>query len=100
MKYYAVCDVHGPISVRLDAEDDASAVAEFAGLDHQRLIGHARCDAEDDLDIAGADMDEDEFAAALEAAGCQIVRDLAEVINGHTMRAYHEAGGWRLWRAD
>lgn len=96
--YYVVCDVNGPISVLIEAEDEASAVAAFETLDHQRLIDGASSDAEDDLGIAGDDMSEDEFSAALEAAGCECVRDLAEAVNGHSMRAYHEAGGWRLWR--
>lgn len=96
--YYAVCDVNGPISVLIEAEDEAAAVAAFEAMDHQRLIDGASADAEDELDIAGDGMDEDEFATALEAAGCLLVRDLAEVVNGHSLRAYHEAGGWRLWR--
>ena len=63
MGAYAVCNVNGPISVRLDS-------AEGFDPDQARgWIDDARTDAEDDLGIAGEDMTEEEFAQALEAAG-------------------------------
>jgi hypothetical protein len=35
-----------------------------------------------------------------EAAGCESVRDLSPVINGHDMRSYHLADGWMLWKKN
>lgn len=98
--YYAVCDVNGPISVRLDADSLEAALSEFETADTRAWIDGARTDAEDDLDIDGADMDEDQFDAALKAASARPIKDLAEVVNGHTDRQYHIAGGWYLWRHD
>lgn len=98
--YYAVCDVNGPISVRLDAGSLEAALEEFEAADTRAWIDEPRTDAEDDLDIDGADMDEDQFDAALKAASARPIKDLAEVVNGHTGRQYHIAGGWHLWRHD
>lgn len=98
MSYYAVCNVNGPISVRLEAGDEAGALEAFAALDARAAIDEPRLDAEDDLDICGEGMDEDTFDAALRAAGCVPVRDLDE-ISGHDGRAYHLADGWYLWAA-
>lgn len=97
MSYYAVCNVNGPISVRLDAETEEEAQAEFAALDDRAAIDGQSLDAEDDLDIDGADMSEDEFAAALRAAGGEEVRDLTPVHNYHAGTTAHRANGWMLW---
>ena len=61
--YYAICNVNGPISVRLGAVDD------FDSIDQRAAIDEPRMDAEDDLGIAGENMTEDEFAASMKAAG-------------------------------
>ena len=96
--FFAVCNVNGPISKEINAGSIDEAVEQFNAMDAQHLIDSCSTDAEDDLDIENATgMTEDEFAEALEAAGCVSVRDLAEVVNGHSMRAYHVAGGWMLW---
>lgn len=97
--YYAVCNVNGPISKRLDAETAEAAVAEFEAADTQEWIDSASTDAEDDLDIDGTGMDEDDFDAALEAAGATLVDSLSliSVGQGPTQRVAHIANGWALW---
>lgn len=100
MTYYAVCDANGPISVMLDAEDEAGAVADFEALDHQAAIDNASTDAEDALDVCGDGMSEDDFEAALESAGARRVRSLDEVVNAHAGTTAHLAGGWTLWRTE
>jgi hypothetical protein len=99
--FFAVCNVNGPISKEINAESIDDAVSQFAAMDSRYLIDNCSTDAEDDLDIEDAtEMSEDEFAAALEAAGCESVRDLSEVVNGHSMRSYHVADGWMLWKKN
>ena len=97
--YYAVCNVNGPISRRIEADsvEEAASVFEFA--DSQAWIDEPATDAEDDLDIAGDGMTEDEFSDALRAAGARPVRDLSEVMVGpcETARPSHIADGWMLW---
>jgi hypothetical protein len=97
MTYYAVCDAGGPISVRLEETEDA-AIAAFGAGDKRAWIDAASADAEDDLGLDGTGMDEGTFAAALEAAGGEMILDLDEVIAAHAGTVAHLAGGWRLWR--
>jgi class 3 adenylate cyclase len=102
-KYFAVCNVNGPISVELDGESEVEAMASFGLLDGRKAIDVARTDIEDALDIEGAaEMGESDFADALEAAGAEHVRSLAEVVNAHAGTVAHEVGGWSMWavRAD
>ena len=96
--HYLVCFANGPISVGISAVSDESAIALSGDMDLHAPIDAARTDAEDDLDISGADMDESEFAAALRAAGCAHVRDLEPVQTSSPMPT-SVAGGWVLWRA-
>lgn len=96
-RYYAVCNVNGPISVRLEGETEEQVINAFTAADSQAWMDSARTDAEDDLDIDGSEMDETEFAAALEGAGCVPVRDLSPVVNAHAGTVSHLAGGWWLW---
>lgn len=99
--FFAVCNVHGPISKEINAESICEAVEQFEAMDTQYLIDSNSTDADEDLDIEDATgMSEDEFAAALEAAGCESVRDLSPVINGHTMRSDHLADRWMLWKKN
>lgn len=95
--YYAVCNVNGPISVRLDGETREEALACFAAAadDGRAWIDEPRMDAEDDLDIDGADMSEEEFDEALKVAGAQPI-DTLSPIDGRD-RTYHLSGGWFLW---
>lgn len=96
--YYAVCNVNGPISVRLAGDNESAALEAFAALDGRRAIDAARTDAEDDLGIEGAsEMSESEFADALEAAGATRVKDLSPIDNAHAGTVAHLAGGWTLW---
>ncbi len=95
--YYAVCNVHGPISVRLDSTTLDAAVAEFAEGAHRTWIDDARVDAEDDLDVCGEGLSEEEFAALLEERGAECVRDLSPVINAHAGTVAHLQDGWTLW---
>jgi hypothetical protein len=97
--YYAVCNVNGPISHEIQAESLEDAVAQFGAADTQQWIDDADTDAEDDLDIEDASgMSEGEFEAALEAAGCTMVRDLSPVHNYHAGTSAHLSGGWELWK--
>lgn len=96
--YYAVCNVYGPISVRIEAADDAEAREKFEALDQRAAIDGQRTDAEDDLDICGDGMSEEEFDAALEAAGYTTACDLSPIVNAHAGTVAHLADGWRLWR--
>lgn len=101
--YYVVCNVNGPISMRLDADNIDSAKAEFASLRPKTLqnaIDDARTHIEDDLGISGENMTETEFDRALSKAGAEPVCSLAEVINAHAGTVAHESGGWYLWRTD
>ena len=71
--YYAVCDVHGPISRAIKAVDleHATRLIERHG---REWIDAAESDAEDDMDIEGGDsMDHEAFSEALTAAGCVVL---------------------------
>jgi hypothetical protein len=100
--YYAVCNVNGPISRRIEADSVEGAIGVFEFADSQAWIDEPATDAEDDLDIAGDGMSEDEFAEALRAAGARSVRDLSEVMVGPcgTARPSHIADGWMLWEVE
>jgi hypothetical protein len=98
--YYAVCHVGGPISVRIEAESVDAAERRFRALDLDECIDRARTDAEDDLDIDGADASESQFGDALELAGYIEVRDLDPIDNAHAGTRAHLAGGWVLWGPD
>ncbi len=79
--YYAV--FVGPISRRLAASTLTEALTEVQDADLQSWINEPATDAENDLQIDGAGMDETDFSRALKAAGCELVQDLA--------------GGWSIW---
>lgn len=99
--YYAVCDCNGPISKTIEAESVADAVDQFEAADIREWIDRAETDAEDGLEIEGADnMSELEFWDALESAGCEQVADLSEIVvgQGPTTRMAHIVGGWTLWQ--
>lgn len=97
--FFAVCWVNGPISRELNAESIEDAVAQFEAADTRSWIDNAETDAEDALDIDGADgMDEAEFDAAMQAAGCEMVRDLEPIHNYHAGTTSHLSGGWMLWQ--
>lgn len=96
--YYAVCNANGPISVKLDGETKAEALAAFAALDGRAAIDAAKADAEDDLEIEGAeDMSESDFAETLEAAGAEHVCDLEPIVNAHAGTVSSLKDGWTLW---
>jgi len=98
--YYAVCNAGGPISVKLDGETKEEALAAFGALDGRAAIDSARTDAEDDLEIDGAqDMSEGDFAEALEAAGAQHVCGLEPIVNAHAGTVSDLKDGWALWSA-
>ena len=96
--YYAVGNVNGPISVRIEAASDSEAREKFENLDHRAAIDEPRTDAEDDLDICGDGVSEEEFDAALEAAGYTTACDLSPIVNAHAGTVAHLADGWWLWR--
>lgn len=64
--YYAVCNVNGPISKRIE---DPSAEPQSEWIDE------AYTDAEDDLNINGEDMTPGQFEDAMIEAGATLVRD-------------------------
>lgn len=97
MTYYAVCNANGPISVRLDAETKEAALNEFHEGCTESWIDEPRMDAEDDFDINGEGMSEDEFGEALKAAGCVSVCDLNPINNWQSGAVAHLADGWWLW---
>lgn len=98
--YFAVCDAGGPISVAIEADTIEEAIEQFERADARRWIDGQRTDAEDELDIDGSDMDEEQMGDALRAAGYEMVRDLSPIINAHAGTVAHLAGGWRLWAAQ
>jgi len=100
MKYYAVCNVHGPISRRIDAKTVEEAVTIFGAADTAQWIDAPAIDAEEDLDIEGEGMSEDQFADALLRVGCRPVMDLDEIAvgQGPAQRTSHLADGWILWQ--
>jgi hypothetical protein len=97
--YYAVCNVNGPISRAIEAESLDEAVDQFRAADTRAWIDEPALDAEDDLDIVGEDMDENEFCEAMIAAGYAIARDLDGIVAGQgpTMRNAHVSNGWVLF---
>jgi hypothetical protein len=100
--YYAVCNVNGPISRRIEADSVEEAASVFESSDSRAWIDGQSTDAEDDLDIEGDGMTEDEFSDALRDAGARPVRDLSEVMVGpcETARPSHIADGWMLWEVE
>lgn len=74
--YYAITNVNGPISIRIEADSAAEAVEQFREMDAQEIIDSPDMDAEDDLDIEGADCDDEEFSDALRAHGCTYIQRL------------------------
>lgn len=99
--YYAVCNAGGPISVKLDGSTKAEALAAFAALDGRAAIDGAKTDAEDDLEIEGAqDMGESDFAEALEAAGAEHVCGLEPIVNAHAGTVADLKDGWALWSVE
>lgn len=97
MKYCAVCNMYGPISVLLEADTLEDAIQEFEAADKNEWINNPRKDAEDDLDINGEGMSENEFEDALIEAGCSPVQDLEPIVNSLAGTVAHLADGWYLW---
>lgn len=95
--YYAVCDCNGPISRRLMAKTLEAAITELDGADLQSWIDEPATDVEDEQEIDGYGMGESAFAAALTAAGLEMVHDAASVDNPLAGTVAHLAGGWRIW---
>jgi len=99
--YYAICNVHGPISRRIEAESVEDAVNYVSTADTRQWIDEPATDAEDDLDIDGADLSESEMMDAMESAGYVMVRDLASVSVGPApTRVAHVSDGWMLFGRD
>jgi hypothetical protein len=96
--FFAVCDANGPISRMLDSDTLQEALAEFEAADKQAWLDEPAMDAEGYFEIEGDGMGEDEFAAALTAAGAQLVEDLEPIVNAHAGTVAHLSGGWRLWQ--
>ena len=99
MTYYAICNVGGPISIRLDAEVLDDARTEFSSIDHRECIDDASTDVEDDFGLDGYGLDESEFDDLLIDAGLAPVDTLNPIHNCHAGTTSHLADGWYLWAA-
>lgn len=97
MKFYAVCNVNGPISVELDGDTVDEALASFAGLDGREAIDNARTDIEDEIGIDGSDLSESEMDDRLDNEGAYPIRSLQPIANAHAGTTAHIADGWYLW---
>lgn len=97
--YFAVCNVNGPISVAIEADDVEGAVAQFRAMDKRKLIDDARCDAEYHYVFDGTSLSEDEFSKRLKFNNCVCIRSLDEVVNSHAGTVSHLANSWSLWEA-
>ena len=74
--YYAVADVNGPISVKIEAESISEAIDWFLSQDED-FAADARIDAEDDLGFCGAGLDHDQMVSELASRGLERVsRDM------------------------
>ena len=100
MTFLAICNVNGPISVILQAQDKQAAIEEFERLDTREVIDDPRMDAEDLLDIDGDGMTENEFDEALMRSGATPLESLDLIVNAHAGTAAHLADGWYLWIAE
>lgn len=70
-KFYAVADINGPITVRINAETASEAREWF--LSHDANFGDdCRTDAEDDLDVCGDGMTASEWSDVMESKGYEI----------------------------
>ena len=72
VKFYAVCNANGPISVAIEAESVGAAMRKMKELDSRSCIDDCRTDAEDQIGFDGQGMDEDKFASAMAEAGYEI----------------------------
>lgn len=70
-KFYAVADINGPISVRINAET-ASEAREWFVSQEANFGDDCRTDAEDDLDVCGDRMSHSEWSAVMESRGYEI----------------------------
>lgn len=91
--YYAVCNVYGPISKRIEAETIESAICFFESANSRNWIDEAATDIEDDLDIAGAQMSQSDFADLLRSCGMKEVYDLSgnNILNDWALWVFDEA---------
>ena len=71
-KYYAVADMNGPISVRIDAETVTEAREWFLTQDADDFGNICRTDAEDDLGVCGEGMTRNEWEEIMEDEGYEI----------------------------
>ncbi|HLV64253.1 MAG TPA: hypothetical protein VKY73_00505 [Polyangiaceae bacterium] len=94
MAYYAVTNVNGPISVRLEGDTPAEAIAYAERAEYGRAPGEddglgrswidsARTDLEDEFAVDGSGMNAAEFSRALRGMGARHVRAFGD--------------GWDLW---
>lgn len=97
MTFYAVCNANGPISVRLNATNLSESLVAFDSLDKLDAIDSAKTDAENDLGICGADMNENDFSSAMVQAGAKEIYDLSPIVNPYSMTSSHLQDGWTLW---
>jgi len=94
MAYYAVCNIDGPVSVRLEASTLKEARALFEELNHRVEIEGMATDAEVDLGIDNAEkMSESRFEKALVDAGARFEYRIEA--SGDPLR-----DGWTLWSID
>ena len=70
-KFYAVADINGPITVRINAET-AAAAREWFDSQTDNFGDDCRTDAEDDLDVCGDGMSASEWSDVMESKGYEI----------------------------
>lgn len=93
MKYYAIAQVGGCVSVRLGGRTIKQAMARWQSGPHRHWIDQARQDLDDDLgaDLAHADP------ADLRRLGCRLIVPLEPVDNYHSGTQQYLSGSWGLW---
>ena len=97
MKFFAVCNVGGPISVELKGDTVGEALASFAEVNGREAIDGARTDIEDELGIDGDGLSDSEMDDRLDNEGAYPVRSLDPIVNTHAGTVAHLADGWYLW---
>ena len=87
--YYAIADVNGPISRRIEAADTDAAVRVLAEADRRAWIDEPATDAENDLGINGDGMGHEDFLESILIAGLRCVWN---------NEAYDDRlRGWEIW---
>lgn len=88
VSYYAVCNVNGPISIKVKGSNVEEALESFNRLDKLKAIDKGFIDVEKDLKINGEGLTKEEFEQVLKETGLSPVCTLDNMSCGC---------GWQLW---